>query len=87
MDEVKIQMPKYRCHKEVWALKIKDVYRTDNGAFPILSFTDDRYAPLQVSGDFCAKHRPQADGYYVVYEDGYQSYSPSNAFESGYTLI
>lgn len=26
-------------------------------------------------------------GYYVVYEDGYESWSPAEAFEKGYTLI
>ncbi|MCK9988658.1 MAG: hypothetical protein AzoDbin1_05130 [Azoarcus sp.] len=26
-------------------------------------------------------------GYYVVYEDGYKSFSPAIAFESGYTRI
>ena len=26
-------------------------------------------------------------GYYVVYEDGYKSFSPAGAFESGYTPL
>jgi hypothetical protein len=33
------------------------------------------------------KHRPQVGGYYVLYEDGYHSFSPAPAFESGYSLI
>ena len=33
------------------------------------------------------KHDPQAGGYYVVYADGYQSFSPAQAFEEGYTRI
>lgn len=30
---------------------------------------------------------PAAGGYYVVYEDGYQSYSPAKAFEDGYAPV
>ena len=33
------------------------------------------------------KHNPEVGGYYVVYEDGYKSFSPAKAFEEGYTLI
>lgn len=33
------------------------------------------------------KHGPQVGGYYVVYADGYISYSPAAAFEDGYRLI
>ena len=36
---------------------------------------------------FVQKHNPQSGGYYVRYEDGYESYSPAEAFESGYTPI
>lgn len=34
-----------------------------------------------------AKHKPVAGGYFVVYEDGYESFSPAKAFEEGYTRI
>ena len=30
---------------------------------------------------------PRVGGYYVVYADGYASFSPSKAFEDGYTRI
>lgn len=85
------EMPRYRCHKEVWALKIKRVYRTDpdKTATPneLLSFEDEGYAPLAVTYEWARKHRPQAGGYYVVYKDGYASYSPAEAFEDGYTKL
>ena len=85
-----MEMPKYQCHKKVWALKIKSV-DVANESRPsgtsILTFENQAYAPKEVSHDFQAKHKPQAGGYYVVYEDGYQSFSPAEAFESGYTLI
>ncbi len=43
--------------------------------------------PIDVSGAWMAKHEPQVGGYYVVYEDGYTSFSPADAFEKGYTKI
>jgi hypothetical protein len=33
------------------------------------------------------KHNPQVGGYYVMYKDGYQSWSPASEFEDGYTRI
>lgn len=75
------EMPKYKCHKEVRALKIADV--DGNKITP----ADEGYAPFEVDDNYIARHKPQVGGYYVVYEDGYASFSPASAFESGYTLI
>ena len=82
------EMPKYVCHKEVWALKIKGVMieRRINGDMT-LSFFEDGYAPIVVSKEYREKHKPVAGGYYVVYKDGYKSFSPAEAFKAGYTLI
>jgi hypothetical protein len=77
-------LPRYRCHKEVWALKIKSIERD---AVTKLAFEDPGYAALLVSYDWDQKHKPEAGGYYVVYADGYASYSPAKAFEDGYTRI
>ena len=82
-DQAMAQMPKYKCHKEVWALKIKSVERD---VVTLLHFEEAGYAPIQVSYDFDVKHQPEAGGYYVVYADGYKSFSPAAAFEEGYTL-
>lgn len=76
-------LPKYVCHKEVRALKIKDVLRT-NGKY-LLSFVDDGYAAIEVSNAWVDRFGPTKGSYYVVYADGYTSISPSNAFEEGYT--
>lgn len=48
---------------------------------------DHSYAPFEVSAEYFAKHKPESGGYFVVYADGYQSYSPAKAFEEGYTRI
>lgn len=82
------EMPRYKCHKEVWALKIKSIFTTElNGGKIEMSFEDDNYAPIIPSGDYLTKHSPEPGGYYVVYADGYKSYSPAKAFEEGYTLV
>lgn len=91
------EMPRYKCHKEVWALKIAKLEpatgdvpsgpneETDGGM--IMTPADDGYAPLKLDADFVFKHRPKVGGYYVVYKDGYKSFSPADAFEDGYTKL
>jgi hypothetical protein len=90
------EMPKYRSHKEVWALKIERIEydntkaqaegrETDGSAMIVPS--DPGYAPFKVDSAYLRKHDPHFGGYYVVYKDGYKSFSPAEAFESGYTRI
>ncbi len=87
------QMPRYKCHKEVWALKIKAIRQNDQptdlkGGSWILDVEEPGYAPIEVSHtDYILKHSPKVGGYYVVYRDGYQSFSPVKEFEDGYTRI
>ena len=75
------EMPRYQCHKKVWALKIKDV----DGV--MITPEDDGYATFSAPTDYIRKHDPKPGGYYVVYDDGYKSYSPAEAFEAGYTRL
>jgi hypothetical protein len=92
-NEVSIEMPKYKCYKEVWALKIKSIVKDGEGeeresdGSAIITPEDERYASFKVDLDYMWKHKPQIGGYYVVYKDGYKSFSPAEAFESGYELI
>ena len=113
------EMPRYKCHKTVWALKIKAVVHdsmppfknpTCRGSYalrtacghcercswemehgPKLGATiipeDDGYAPFAVDAGYLGKHAPTAGGYYVVYKDGYKSFSPAKEFEDGYTPL
>lgn len=80
------EMPRYKCHKEVHALKIEHVHEEANGS-ALITPADEGFAPFGVDRNYNRKHEPQAGGYYVVYEDGYKSFSPADAFEAGYTLI
>lgn len=87
---VQTPMPLYKCHKEVWALKIEEVIDptqegNESDGSRLLRFEDYVYAPIRVDRDYVRKHNPQAGGYYVVYKDGYKSFSPAEAFEEGYS--
>lgn len=84
-DLVGVSLPRYRCHKEVWALKIESV-ECDNAGYTLVP-EDKRYLAIAISSDWFGKHRPAAGGYWVQYKDGYTSYSPAAAFEEGYSLI
>ncbi len=90
------EMTKYKCHKEVWALKIASIdfetstvdsegHRVDGGA--TIRPADEGYGPFRVDAEYVSKHSPRPGGYCVVYEDGYKSFSSAEAFEDGYTKI
>jgi len=101
--ETSLEMPRYKCHKEVHALKIaridwipteepapEEPLPTDTGESEPAAFlvpADRGYAPFPVTRSWMRRHNPQEGGYYVVYKDGYRSFSPAEAFEDGYTRI
>ncbi len=96
MNNATQEMPRYRCTKKVWALKIEDIaYDStaaaiedrDTDGSAMLTFEDLNYGAIKVSAEYVRKHDPLPGGYYVVYKDGYQSWSPADAFEDGYTKI
>lgn len=79
------ELPKYQCHKVVQALKIAHLLATPSGVE--LHFEDQRFAPHLVTAVWVDQRRPEAGGYFVVYDGAYESYSPASSFEAGYTLI
>lgn len=81
------QMPRYKCHKEVWALKIKALNVLEDGSEVYVIPADEGYGTFAVGRAYYDQHKPQPGGYYVVYDDGYKSYSPAKAFEDGYSRI
>lgn len=89
-NDVMVEMPRYKCHKEVWALKIKDINRNPLNGLQygvVIVPEEDGYAAFRVGEAYVEKHNPQVGGYYVVYKGGYASYSPADAFEDGYTRL
>lgn len=79
-----VPLPRYKCHKEVNAVKIINIVPLAGGGAEL--WFDDA-AVLDVDQRYLDQHKPQVSGYFVVYDDGYQSWSPADAFESGYTLM
>lgn len=77
------ELPRYKSHKTIWALKIKAISPTQNSFTP----ADAGYSDVELPAGWIEHHKPQAGGYYVVYADGYKSFSPAEAFEEGYTRI
>lgn len=85
MSEALKDMPKYKCHKVVSALKIAEILVDAASGSGILVPEMDGYAQISVSKKYLEKHDPHSGDYYVRYQDGYESCSPSKAFEAGYT--
>lgn len=82
-------LPRYQCHKEVSALKIANItpYNSVKTGCATITPAEEDYHPIFVNHEFMLRHDPKVGGYYVIYKDGYTSYSPAKAFEEGYTLI
>jgi len=86
--DVSAALPRYRCHKVVQALQIAALeINADNSAK--IAPKDDGYAPFVTAPGWALRFSGAENnlGYYVVYEDGYASWSPAWAFEAGYTLM
>lgn len=113
------QLPLYKCHKQVWALKIAGIAPEEMPKFSrsvckgsialgsacgtcercehekkfgpglgaLIIPEDAGYTPFHVTAAYLAKHKPKVGGYWVQYKDGYQSFSPADAFEEGYMRI
>lgn len=81
------QAPKYRSHKEVWALQLRDVAHKPDGSLDVF-FREPGFGGRTFSAsEMESRPQPRDGWYYVVYEDGYFSFSPPGAFEAGYTRI
>jgi len=84
-------MPKYKCHKTLRALKIKEIVLVDKQVDGLVAAViipvEWDWASITVTQDYMDKHKPEVGGYYIVYEDGYKSFLPAKAFEDGYTLV
>lgn len=80
-DHASREMPRYVSHKQVWALELASADRFTCR----LSFVDEGYAAIKVDASLWSRYQPVAGDFYVVYADGYNSFSPRKAFLEGYT--
>lgn len=102
LDGSSREMPRYKCHKQVHALKIEAIEfdgdraraegrETDGSA--TITPVEEGYGLFKVDVEYVRKHLLHKSiediigGYYVVYGDGYKSWSPAKAFEADYTQI
>lgn len=94
-----VQLPRWKSHKEVWGDKIVEVRDVgpanregpdDSGFRWVLAcgaiISVSLHLHNRVSDVIDASLDPTG-GYYVLYNDNYESWSPSEAFEEGYTRI
>jgi hypothetical protein len=93
IDANEVPLKRFQCHKKVWAFKIGAVKQLEthpsSGAYEWWIVPEDAAWPkFKVDTEWALKHKPEAGGYFVIYEpDGYSSYSPRAVFEDGYSQI
>jgi hypothetical protein len=85
-----LNLPQYKCHKVVGAVKITSITRSPNrgpdGSALFMVFSESEgHTPVVVGQEYIDKHSPFFGGYLVEYADGYLSFSPAEAFEEGYS--
>lgn len=83
-------MQTYRCFKVVQAFMIAaitDSYTCSDSEECTVVLRDANGAGVTVNSGYLEKHKPAVGGYFVRYEDGYESFSPAAAFEAGYAPV
>lgn len=78
----------WNCHKTIQAGKIVNMTVSADRSVTVLRLDVNgvRTIALDVDKQFMEKHKPFPGGYYCLYPDGYESFSPAKAFEDGYRL-
>lgn len=83
-----VEMPRYKSHKTVWALKIGSLEIHEDGSATVVP-EDKKFASFKTRAKWAERFDGSEDdkGYFVQYADGFTSWSPTEAFESGYSRI
>lgn len=83
-----MSLPKYRCYKVVEAVRIRTVFWYGDGR-GVIDPADRSLRPITPMAGWMERFKGNDTdtGYFIRYEDGYESWSPSKAFEEGYTRI
>lgn len=82
-------MKRYKCHKEVSAMRIEYCtffYNSEHKRYDYRIVGEDGEV-VEVTREFMERHQVTPDNYYVVYDDGYASISPGKTFEDGYSEV
>ena len=88
MSDTDQELPRYQSHKQVWALYISGVEVHKDGSATIAPL-ESGYAPFQTRAGWADRFEGSEDdpGVYVIYPDGFTSWSPTEAFENGYSRV
>lgn len=83
------ELPLYKSHKTVRAAKIARIEHFENAedSLVLLHFEEPGVEPIRVTLGWLDRFKAKVGGYYVVYDGGYVSWSPADAFEEGYTRL
>jgi len=76
-------LPRWQSHKIVRAAKIKKI----EGMRLDLDIGEGKSHMVIAAAGMFARYQPIVGDYYVVYDDGYASISPQQAFEAGYHAL
>ena len=85
-----VELPQFRSHKLVRAAKIEAIrigFDAVGSGRLSLRTTHGDLIQVYVLQAYMQKHLPEVGGYYVQYQDGYESFSPADAFEGGYREV
>ena len=91
-ETAQVQLPRWQSHKKVWADKIiaQVASCAVDGANRIETWKLASGAEVVTGGNLRSRvpsGQNPVGGYYVRYDDGFESWSPAQAFEEGYTKI
>lgn len=83
-----VELPLYQSHKKVRAAKITEIesHESDGTGCHTMIFGEISGSEF-LTDEWKSRFKPEVGGYYVVYDDGYTSFSPAKAFEEGYSRI
>lgn len=94
-----MELPLYQCHKKVRALKIGEIKVNKDGS-ALITPDDESFKPFETREGWAKRYEPakviDAEGeetnkddlgYFVQYEGGYTSWSPTKEFEEGHVEV
>lgn len=82
---VAAEMPRYVSHKRVHALEIAAIGEPMSGSEArSIAFKEPGFQGKTLPAEMFSRYKPVIGDFYVVYADGYESFSPRKAFVEGY---
>lgn len=79
-----MSLASWKCHKIVTAGKINALYSDLHFG---IEQADGSNLTMDIPADLFKRGKAAVGDYFVVYDDGYSSWSPAKAFEEGYARV